>query len=57
MYYLMGYASGLGFDLVLWFQTKLVLEAREFTPLYKGGPSDFRDVYNLTELIYGVMAE
>ena len=53
----MGYASGLGFDLVLWFQTKLVLEAREFTPLYKGGPSDFRDVYNLTELIYGVMAE
>ena len=32
----MGGVSGLGFGLVMWCQMKLVLEVREFTPLYKG---------------------
>ena len=41
--YMMGDASGLGFGSVMWSQSRLVLETREFTPLYQGRSSNFRE--------------
>ena len=49
--YLMEDASGLGGVLVVLSQSRLVLEAVEFTPLYQGRSSNFREGGNLTERI------
>ena len=46
--YLMGDASGLGFRSVMWYQSRLVSEAGEFTPLYQGRYSNFREGKKLT---------
>ena len=51
--YLMGDASGLGFGLVLWGQGKIVSESGEFTPLYQGKSSKFREGDNLKTWIEG----
>ena len=47
----MGDANGLGFELVLWGQGKLVLESGEFKPLYQGIPSNFLEGDNLNTQI------
>ena len=49
--YLMGDASDLGFGSVLWVQEKLVSESGEFTTLYQGRLSKFREGDNLTTCI------
>ena len=52
----MGDASGLGFESVLWGQGKLVSESGEFTSLYQGISSNFREGDNLTTKIEEIMA-
>ena len=46
--YLVGDASGLGFGSVMWYQSRLVSESGEFTPLYQGRYSNFREGEKLT---------
>ena len=47
--YLMGDASGLGFGLVMGYQSRLVLGEGEFNPLYQGISLSFIEGGNLTE--------
>ena len=49
--YLMLDSRGLGFGLVVWSQSRLLLEAREFTLLYQVRFLNFIEEENLTEQI------
>ena len=53
----MGNVSKLEFGLVMWCQTKLILEQVEFTLIYQGRYSNFREGTNLTEQIEKSVAE
>ena len=41
--YLVGDDSGLGFGLVMWFQSRLALYAGDFILIYQGKSSNFRE--------------
>ena len=52
--YLMGDSSGMGFGSIMWYQSRLVSEAVEFTPMYQVRTLNFREEENVTKRIVKV---